>query len=190
MYNEWTVYLPHIGIRESCKNCGLNTWREDKTYKTWKKMREYYWNGFEGNATCCVGWFLLVQARDLCCVWTRLRTFESLKHRHLLTRWASASCSRRSLLHVNCYKLIECIIIAFEGTDFWNASSPQLSQYSVWLQTGRPGFDRRQRQRHFPLTSVSRPVLKPTQSPIQLVPEVLSLGVKGGRAWSWPLTPV
>jgi hypothetical protein len=33
----------------------------------------------------------------------------------------------------------------------------QLSQYSVWLQTGRPGFSPRQRQTVFPLASVSRP---------------------------------
>jgi hypothetical protein len=34
----------------------------------------------------------------------------------------------------------------------------------------------------FPLTSVSRPALGPTQPPVQWVPEVLSLGVKHGRA--------
>jgi hypothetical protein len=37
-----------------------------------------------------------------------------------------------------------------------------LSQYSVWLRTGRPGFDPRQRQRIFPLTSASRQTLGPT----------------------------
>jgi hypothetical protein len=35
--------------------------------------------------------------------------------------------------------------------------------------------------RHFPLASVSRPALGPSQSPVQWVPGVLSLGVKGGR---------
>jgi hypothetical protein len=53
----------------------------------------------------------------------------------------------------------------------------QLSQYSVWLQTGRPGFDPRKRQSIFPLASVSRPALRPTQPPVQSVPGVLS-GVK------------
>jgi hypothetical protein len=46
-----------------------------------------------------------------------------------------------------------------------------------WLRTGRPGFDPRQRQRIFPLTSASRPSLGPTQPPVQCVP-----GVKRGRS--------
>jgi hypothetical protein len=43
------------------------------------------------------------------------------------------------------------------------------------------GFDTRQGQRIFPLSSVSRPALGPTQPPVQWVPEVLSPGVKRGR---------
>jgi hypothetical protein len=46
-----------------------------------------------------------------------------------------------------------------------------------WM-TGRSGFDPRQRQRIFPLSSVSRPALRPTQPPVQWVPGVLSPGVK------------
>jgi hypothetical protein len=45
--------------------------------------------------------------------------------------------------------------------------------FSVWLfnlSTGRLGFDPRQSQRIFPLTSVSRPALGPTQPPVQWVP--------------------
>jgi hypothetical protein len=56
--------------------------------------------------------------------------------------------------------------------------------YSVWLRTGRPG-DRGsipgRSKRIFPLTSVSRPALWPTQLPVQWVLEVLSPGVKRGR---------
>jgi hypothetical protein len=44
--------------------------------------------------------------------------------------------------------------------------------------TGRPEFDPRQGQEIFPLASVSRPALGPTQSPVQWVPGVLSPGVK------------
>jgi hypothetical protein len=47
--------------------------------------------------------------------------------------------------------------------------------------TGRSGFDPRQEQRIFPLSSVSRPALGPTQLPLQWVPGVLSPGVKRGR---------
>jgi hypothetical protein len=42
------------------------------------------------------------------------------------------------------------------------------------------GFDPRQGQRIFPLSSVSRQVLEPTQPPVQWVPGVLSPGVKRG----------
>jgi hypothetical protein len=48
----------------------------------------------------------------------------------------------------------------------------------VILDYGRPRFDSRQRQRIFPLSSVSRPALGPTQPPVQWVPRVLSPGAK------------
>jgi hypothetical protein len=44
--------------------------------------------------------------------------------------------------------------------------------------TGRSGFDPRRGQRIFPLASVSRPALGPTQPPVQWVPGFLSPGVK------------
>jgi hypothetical protein len=44
--------------------------------------------------------------------------------------------------------------------------------------TGRSGFDPRRGLRIFPLSSVSRPALGPTQPPVQCVPGVLSPGVK------------
>jgi hypothetical protein len=54
----------------------------------------------------------------------------------------------------------------------------------VWLRTGRPG-DRSsipgRGERTFPLVSVSRPALGPTQPPVQWVPGVLSPGLKRGR---------
>jgi hypothetical protein len=56
-----------------------------------------------------------------------------------------------------------------------------LIYYLVWLRTGRPGFDPRQRQRIFPLTSASTPTLGPTHHPLRWVPGALSPGVKRGR---------
>jgi hypothetical protein len=47
--------------------------------------------------------------------------------------------------------------------------------------TGRSSFDPRQRQEIFPVGSVSRPTLGPTQPPVQWVPGILSPGVKRGR---------
>jgi hypothetical protein len=47
--------------------------------------------------------------------------------------------------------------------------------------TGRSRFDPWQRQDIFPVASVSRPALGPTQPPVQWVPAVLSPGVKHGR---------
>jgi hypothetical protein len=44
--------------------------------------------------------------------------------------------------------------------------------------TGRSRFDLRNRQKIFPLASVSRPALGPTQPPVQWVPRVLSPGIK------------
>jgi hypothetical protein len=48
----------------------------------------------------------------------------------------------------------------------------RVAQYSVWLQAGRPG-DRGsipgRGERIFPIASVSRPVLGPTQPPVQWI---------------------
>jgi hypothetical protein len=61
---------------------------------------------------------------------------------------------------------------------------PGSSVSSVWLRTGRPG-DRGsipgRGERIFPITSVPRPTLAPTQPPVQWVPGVPSPGVKRGR---------
>jgi hypothetical protein len=67
-------------------------------------------------------------------------------------------------------KSLLLLLLLFPGTAVAQAV------YSVWLRTGRSGFDPRQRQRIFPLAPASRPALGPTQPPIQRVP-----GVKRGR---------
>jgi hypothetical protein len=48
--------------------------------------------------------------------------------------------------------------------------------------TGRSGYDPWQDQRIFPLASVSRPAVGPTQPPVQWVPGVLSSGQSAAGA--------
>jgi hypothetical protein len=50
-------------------------------------------------------------------------------------------------------------------------------------------FDCWQRQRIFPITSVSRPALGPTQPSVQCVPGVLSQGLKHGRGMTLTTHP-
>jgi hypothetical protein len=61
------------------------------------------------------------------------------------------------------------------------AGEPGSSVSRVWLGAGRSTFDLRQGQRIFPLTSVSRPTLGPTQPPVRWVLGVFSPGLKRGR---------
>jgi hypothetical protein len=80
-------------------------------------------------------------------------------------------------------KLLQCssLEIMFVLAREW---AGWLSQYSVRLRAGRPGdwgSIPGRGERIFPLTSVSRPALGPTQTPIQWVPAVLSAGLKRDR---------
>jgi hypothetical protein len=69
--------------------------------------------------------------------------------------------------------LVSCLILREPG-----------SSLATGWTTGRSRFDPRQGQRIFPLASVSRPALGPTQPPVQWVPGVLSRGLK----FSWGVT--
>jgi hypothetical protein len=104
------------------------------------------------------------------------RSVKLTSHLHLLPR---LKCTNFYL-----HSSIRFYALVFKLNFVTVKESGYLSQYSVWLWTGRPGFDRRQRQRIFLLVSVSRPALGSTQPPvqwIQWVPEVLSPGIKRGR---------
>jgi hypothetical protein len=72
---------------------------------------------------------------------------------------------------------IYCRVRSWEWADW-------LCQYSVWLRAGRPG-DRGsipgRDKRIFPLDSMCRPALGPTQPPVQWVPWVLNPRLKRGR---------
>jgi hypothetical protein len=95
-------------------------------------------------------------------------------------------------LHCNAFISLSlpmrCDRLCFDGcnslqatTVCWSTAQgvTRVPQYSVWLRTGRPGFDPRQRQRIFPLTCASRPALGPTQPPVQWVPGGSFPGGKG-----------
>jgi hypothetical protein len=80
----------------------------------------------------------------------------------------------------------------------WNAGNlyppttlhvSRVTQYSVWLRAGRGSIPGRG-ERIFPLASVSRPALGPTQPPVQWVPGVLAPGVKRGRSVTLTTHPI
>jgi hypothetical protein len=56
----------------------------------------------------------------------------------------------------------------------------------VYVLSGNRGSIPSRGKRIFPLASVSRPALRPTQPPVQWVPGVLSVGLK--RGWGVTLT--
>jgi hypothetical protein len=67
------------------------------------------------------------------------------------------------------------------GLWLWAAISNKSRCIVYSIVTGRSGFDPIQRQMSFPLASVPRPALGPTQPPIQWVPVVLPPELKRGR---------
>jgi hypothetical protein len=80
------------------------------------------------------------------------------------------------------FSFVQCVI------QFLQCFSSEVSRVAQSVQclatgwtTGRSRIDPRQGQRIFPLASMSRPALGPTQPPVQWVPGVLSPGVKRGR---------
>jgi hypothetical protein len=85
----------------------------------------------------------------------------------------------RSKVRFSSLRPATCEFRFFLITTFTHRS--RVSSGSIVSDYGRSGFDPRQGQRIFPLASLSRPALGPTQPPVQWVPGVLSPGVKLGR---------
>jgi hypothetical protein len=72
-------------------------------------------------------------------------------------------------------------------------SGSSVGSYSVWLRAGQPddrGSIPSRGERIFPLNSLSRPALGPTQSPVQWVPGFLSPGLKRGRGVTLTTHPI
>jgi hypothetical protein len=86
-------------------------------------------------------------------------------------------------------------LYSIEYLDDWMMKCVPGSSVSIvsWLRTGRPG-DRGsipgRGERIFPVASVSRPALGPTQPPVQWVPGVLSPGLKRGRGVTLTTHPI
>jgi hypothetical protein len=92
-----------------------------------------------------------------------------------------SACYVPTSLHFS--SISECKSLIFSSYKYkeWEPGS---SVSSVWLRIWRPG-DRGsisgRGERIFPVTSVSRPALEPTQPPVQWIERVLSPGLKRGR---------
>jgi hypothetical protein len=85
------------------------------------------------------------------------------------------------MLNVRPFKFLDLYLFSLCFDKLGEPGSSVSIVLATGWSTGRSRFDPRQGQRIFPLTSVSRPVLGPTQTPVQWVPGVLSPGIKRGR---------
>jgi hypothetical protein len=130
-------------------------------------------------------------------------TIPSLLDRHRLVYCGitiAAWAERRPLLHFRALKLDSFGLSVVSWERINNLSRVVVTHGSRVAQsvqcmatawaTGRSGFYPRQGQRIFPLSSVSRPALRPTQPPVRWVPGILSPGRSAAGAWRWPLTPI
>jgi hypothetical protein len=91
--------------------------------------------------------------------------------------------SATSLSSLACYQ-VGLTFYSFVNVLLWYQKITGVLANNIWLRAGLqgdrgsiPGRD----ERIFPLASVSRPALGPTQPPVQWVPGVLSPGLKHGQ---------
>jgi alkanesulfonate monooxygenase SsuD/methylene tetrahydromethanopterin reductase-like flavin-dependent oxidoreductase (luciferase family) len=113
----------------------------------------------------------------------------------LIVCYYITSLQRRTRLNVGCsapggnvrqlrysinYSICGCINVIYHRQRVRRVAQSVQCLATYWT-TGRSGFDPRQGQRIFPLASVSRPALGPTQPPVHWVLGVLSPELKRGR---------
>jgi hypothetical protein len=84
-----------------------------------------------------------------------------------------------------CIKLIKTVFTFRLYSTFIIRVGVALSQYNVWLRAGRPGDGGSipvRGERIFPLVSVSRLALGPTQPPVKKVMGAFSRGLSAAKA--------
>jgi hypothetical protein len=117
---------------------------------------------------------------------------------YIIIRSVGLSCVSvllNNVLKTHNFLLLEKLIVlqlvnkfpVFYGAIYFTEPGSSVSTVLGWT-TGWSRFDLR--QRIFPLASVSRPALGPTQPPVQWVPGVLSPGLNRGRGVTLTTHPI